>query len=154
MRAKSWISAATFTIVLSVSLPVFAQGNGRGRGRGHNKDSDDAVQSDNGNHGHGDVGYYYRDDREEIHGWYVRHENNLPPGLAKKDRLPPGLEKQLVVRGHLPPGLQKKIEPVPVDLVRELPPPPPDCKHVIVGGHLVLLNTKTFVVVDVFHFEF
>ena len=26
----------------------------------------------------------------------------LPPGLAKRDRLPPGLERQLVVRGFLP----------------------------------------------------
>jgi len=39
--------------------------------------------------------------------------NNLPPGLAKKDRLPPGLEKQLERRGTLPPGLQRKSVPAP-----------------------------------------
>ncbi|HKQ88651.1 MAG TPA: hypothetical protein VJS43_17980 [Candidatus Acidoferrales bacterium] len=154
MRTRNLLFAGALALLLAGTLPVFAQGNGRGRGRGHNKDKDDAVQPDNGDRGHGDVRYYYRDDRDDIHAWYVRHESNLPPGLAKKDRLPPGLEKQLIVRGHLPPGLEKKIEPVPVELVRELPPPPPDCKHVIIGGHLVLLNTKTFVVVDVFHFEF
>jgi hypothetical protein len=85
--------------------------------------------------------------------WYVEHENHLPPGLAKKDRLPPGLERQLVVRGHLPPGLERQIEPAPVEIVRVLPPPPPDCEHVVIGGHIVLLNRKTQIVLDIFHFE-
>ena len=153
MRTQKFVFASALALLLVGTSPIFAQGNGRGRGHNKDKDKDDAVQSDNGDRDHAEA-RYYRDDRDDIHAWYIRHESNLPPGLAKKDRLPPGLEKQLVVRGHLPPGLQKKIEPVPVELVRELPPPPPDCRHVIIGGHLVLLNTKTFVVVDVFHFEF
>src|ERR1700692_1823411 len=41
----------------------------------------------------------------------------------------------------------------PGDLERHLPPPPPDCEHVVIGGHVVLLNRRTFVVVDVFHLE-
>ena len=43
---------------------------------------------------------------------------------------------------------------IPVDLERELPPAPPNCEHVFIGGHVVLLNRRTFVVVDVFHLEF
>jgi hypothetical protein len=85
--------------------------------------------------------------------WYERHDSDLPPGLTKKDGLPPGLEKQLVRRGTLPPGLQKRIQPCPEELERQLPPPPPDCAHVVVGGHIVLLNRKTNVIVDIFHFE-
>jgi hypothetical protein len=38
-------------------------------------------------------------------------------------------------------------------LQRRLPPPPPDCVNVLIGGHVVLLNHRTNVVVDVFHFE-
>lgn len=151
MRTQKLFFAAALAFLLTAAVPILAQGNGRGRG--HNKDNDDAVQQDQGDHGRADA-EYYRGDQEQIHEWYARHESNLPPGLAKKDRLPPGLEKQLVVKGHLPPGLQKKIQPAPVDLVRTLPPPPPDCEHVIIGGHLVLLNRKTYVVMDVFHFEF
>ena len=45
----------------------------------------------------------------DIHDWYRAHYSHLPPGLAKRDRLPLGLERQLVVRGTLPPGLQKKM---------------------------------------------
>jgi hypothetical protein len=67
--------------------------------------------------------------------------------------LPPGLERQLVVRGTLPPGLRRRMEPCPPGLERELPPPPPHCEHVIIGGHLVLLNRENFRIVDVFHFE-
>jgi len=73
--------------------------------------------------------------------------------LAKRDELPPGLERQLVVRGTLPPGLRKQMRSCPRDLVRLLPPPPPDCRHVVIGGHIVLLNRRTFMVLDIFHFE-
>jgi len=152
MRSKKWLFAGVLALAMVGATPVLAQGNGRGRG--HNKANNDDAEQDNGDRDHADVRYYNENDQRTMHEWYARHETNLPPGLAKKDRLPPGLEKQLVVRGHLPPGLQKKVQPAPVALVRELPPPPPDCKDVVIGGHLVLLNTKTYIVMDVFHFEF
>lgn len=123
--------------------PSLAQGIGHGKG--HEK------------HGHGDdddrdEGYYRDHGREVMRDWYGSHESNLPPGLAKRDRLPPGLEKQLVRRGTLPPGLQKRLQPCPEDLERRLPPPPPDCTHVLVGGHIVLLNRRSNLIVDIFHF--
>jgi hypothetical protein len=73
--------------------------------------------------------------------------------LAKRDRLPPGLEQQLVVRGTLPPGLQKKMQPCPAELERMLPPPPPNYAHVVIGGNLVLLNRANLQIADVFHLE-
>ena len=42
--------------------------------------------------------------------WGYHSGRGLPPGLAKRDRLPPGLEKHLLKHGSLPPGLQKKLE--------------------------------------------
>jgi hypothetical protein len=73
--------------------------------------------------------------------------------LAKRDRLPPGLERQLVVRGTLPPGLRGQMHPCPRELEMTLPPPPPNYAHVLVGGHIVLLNRANFQIADVFHFE-
>ena len=64
--------------------------------------------------------------------------------------MPPGLARQLVVRGTLPPGLRKKIQPCPVDLVRRLPPAPSDCEHVFIGGRMVLLNCRTSMILGVF----
>ncbi len=42
-------------------------------------------------------------------GYYYRNEG-LPPGLAKREQLPPGLQKHVRERGSLPPGLQKKVD--------------------------------------------
>jgi hypothetical protein len=142
MRSEKWM------VVLAVSLSLLTanfaaaqgHGNGNGKAKGHDKHED-----------RDDQGYYQVRDREVMQGWYDEHQNHLPPGLAKKDRLPPGLEKQLVRRGTLPPGLQKRVQPCPRELDRELPPPPPECTHVLVGGHIVLLNQRTNVVVDFVH---
>src|SRR5258707_4382284 len=140
MKSTRWMFACALGIFMLTSN--FALAQGKGHGKGHDKHGDD----DEGEH-------YYKDHDRDVRGWYDEHQSNLPPGLAKKDRLPPGLEKQLVRRGALPPGLQKRLQPCPEDLERRLPPPPPDCAHVLIGGHIVLLNRSTNVVVDIFHFE-
>src|ERR1700738_2262377 len=143
MRSTRWILALAVGVFMFTGNGAMAQGNGNGHGKGHDKHGAEDDQEDR----------YYKDrDRETARGWYDEHQNNLPPGLAKKDRLPPGLEKQLVRRGTLPPGLQKRVYPAPVELERRLPPPPPDCAHVLISGHIVLLNRKTNLIVDVFAF--
>jgi hypothetical protein len=144
MRSTRLMVAFAAGVFMLTGNLAMAQGNGNGHGKGHDKHGGDDDQGQ---------GYYRERDRESMRGWYDEHQNSLPPGLAKKDRLPPGLEKQLVRRGTLPPGLQKRIQPCPRDLERELPPPPPECAHVLVGGHIVLLNQRTNVVVDFVHFE-
>jgi hypothetical protein len=87
-----------------------------------------------------------------LHEWYEGHRDHLPPGLAKRDELPPGLQRQLVARGTLPPGLQKKMRPCPREVEQFLPPPPVGYVHTVIGGNIVLVNTRTFFVMDVFHF--
>lgn len=141
MKSLKWLFAFALSFLVLTGGSALAQGNGHGKG--HNKHGD---YDDQGEH-------YYRDHDRDIRGWYNEHQSDLPPGLAKKDRLPPGLERQLVRRGSLPPGLQKRIQPCPEELERRLPPPPPDCQHVLIGGHIVLLNRRTNIVVDIFHFE-
>lgn len=166
MKSSRWLHTFAMAILALSTSVALAQHEGHGHGRGHDKhgtedEDNDKDRKGNSNsnkdhgykdHGHGH-GYDVRD-HEVMHGWYQSHRGNLPPGLAKKDRLPPGLERQLELRGTLPPGLRGRIYAVPVDLERELPPPPPHCEHVFIGGHVVLLNRTTFVVVDVFHLGF
>jgi len=144
MKLSHLILAGVLAGALVSGAPTFAQGNGNGHGNGHSKHhGDDDDDRDD---------YYYKHHEKDIRGWYSENESHLPPGLAKKDHLPPGLEKQLVRKGALPPGLQKKVYPCPVELERRLPPSPPESTHVLVGGHIVLLNRKTNVVVDIFSF--
>ncbi len=71
----------------------------------------------------------------------------LPPGLAKRDTLPPGLAKQLERNGSLPPGLQKRA--LPSDLQAQLPPPKQGTERVIIGNDVVLINAATNVVLDI-----
>jgi hypothetical protein len=131
---------------------VRAQGKGHGNGKGQEKQEE--KQEKKAEHGgHGRSKHYDREvDHNEARGWYVEHRGNLPPGLAKREQLPPGLQRQLVVRGTLPPGLQARVHPVPEDLEVRLSPPPPECAHVLVGGNIVLLNRRTNLVIDVVAF--
>jgi Ni/Co efflux regulator RcnB len=152
MRLSRWVLSGLLLFALASNAAYSVPGHGHGNGKG--KDKDKHYRDDDDDRDKHDKYYRYSERDVEIRGWYGHyHDDNLPPGLAKRDRLPPGLERQLVVRGTLPPGLRKKMYRCPDDLERRLPPPPPDCRHVFIGGNLVLVNTRSFLVVDVFHFE-
>lgn len=71
----------------------------------------------------------------------------LPPGLAKRDELPPGLEKQLKVNGALPPGLAKRD--LPYDLRKRLPKARSGTERKIIGNDVVLIETATGVILDI-----
>jgi hypothetical protein len=163
MFSKSWFrvgATALLSLALSTTIAV-AQGNGHGHDK-HDRDDDDRWHDHNDHdrdHSHGN-GHHNGHDHEryadrdgDIRGWYHTHYRHLPPGLAKRDRLPPGLERQLVVRGTLPPGLRGRMQPCPHELEVMLPPPPPGHVHVFIGGNLVLYNRANFQIADVFHFE-
>jgi len=154
MLFKTWLRVGvTGVLALALSTTIAVA---QGQGHGHGYDKHDRDDDDNRGHGRArgpDHDRYSDHDRDRIRGWYRTHYTTLPPGLAKRDRLPPGLERQLVVRGTLPPGLQKKIHPCPSELERMLPPPPPNYSHVVIGGNLVLLNRVNFQFADVFHLE-
>lgn len=88
-------------------------------------------------------------ERTLVRGWFRDHQSGLPPGLAKRDRLPPGLEKQIRERGTLPAGLQKRTHPLPAELERQLRKLPAGYVRVIVGASVVLMNQSTHVIHDV-----
>jgi hypothetical protein len=164
MSWKLWVRAGAITVVslaLSTTIAV-AQGNGHGHDK-HDRD-DDREEHDHGHdnghgnghayghdHGRGHEGYHDHD--RDIHDWYRTHYSHLPPGLAKRDRLPPGLERQIIVQGYLPVELRHRMQPCPRELEVMLPPPAPGYAHYFIGGNLVLVNRASFQVGDVFHFD-
>ena len=141
-QALRW--SGGLVLAISLALSGVARADGHGNGHGHDRDDDDR-----------DRHYYSDHDRDYMRDWYHDHDrdNHLPPGLAKRDQLPPGLERQLRVRGTLPPGLRKRMMPCPEEVEHRLPPPPPGCAHVLIGGHVVLVNQSSYVVLDIFHSE-
>ncbi|HEY7306132.1 MAG TPA: hypothetical protein VH601_18545 [Bryobacteraceae bacterium] len=62
--------------------------------------------------------------------------------------LPPGLRKKYYRTGKLPPGWEKKMQPFPPELVRELPPPPPDCERGYIDGVAVVYDRNTRIILD------
>lgn len=101
---------------------------------------------------HGAIDIVFNDhDRALIRDYYYgggAQRKGLPPGLAKKDKLPPGLQQQLVRHGQLPPGLQ--YQRFPADLERRLSPLPRGYLRAEIGGSFVLFNENTRVIFDVF----
>ncbi|HLQ50711.1 MAG TPA: hypothetical protein VK129_04385 [Terriglobales bacterium] len=81
-------------------------------------------------------------DRRVIRNCVEDSKADLPPGLAKRDSLPPGLEKQMDRNGTLPPGLQKRVRPLPQACEQQLPPLPNDLERVIYGGRVMLIDTN------------
>ena len=86
MKSAKWIFGGALAIFTITGNFAMAQEHGNGHGKGHEKHE---HEDDDEQGGHFDKGH----ERESVRGWYDEHErqNNLPPGLAKKDRLPPGL---------------------------------------------------------------
>ncbi|MBT7942262.1 MAG: hypothetical protein HN719_02785 [Alphaproteobacteria bacterium] len=71
----------------------------------------------------------------------------LPPGLAKRGSLPPGLKKQLEKNGTLPPGLA--TSELPAELESKLPPVPSDLERIIAGDNVVLMEKATGKILDI-----
>jgi hypothetical protein len=93
-------------------------------------------------------------ERRIIEEYYGRGNHSkrkgLPPGLAKRGgNLPPGLQKQLARNGQLPPGLQKRVEPLPLELSRQLPLLPEYWERVIVERDVILLDRRTNRILDI-----
>jgi len=103
-----------------------------------------------GEHGSLDIAFNDHDRaliRDYYYGGNVKRKG-LPPGLAKKGKLPPGIQKQLVRRGQLPPGLQ--YQHFPAELERRLSPLPAGYLRAEIDGSFVLFNENTRVIFDVF----
>jgi hypothetical protein len=115
--------------------------------RGYSRDDD----RDEDYEGRGPSGFSDRD-RQIIGDCFVNERAGLPPGLAKKDRLPPGLERQLQRNGTLPPGLQKRVQPLPSSCADRLPRLPRDWARVVLSGRIILLDPGKRIV-DLFWFD-
>lgn len=121
-------------VVLVLSLGAFAQGKGKGHNK-HNEDNDDQGQ----NSGNAKYALGARQ-RTAIGNCLNDPKAGLPPGLAKRESLPPGLQKHIQKNGTLPPGLQKKVQPLPSQCQVNLPRLPGGWERVVLGDRVIVLD--------------
>ena len=72
---------------------------------------------------------------------------SIPPGIAKKGTLPPGIAKQLARNHQMPPGLV--YQPLPYDLVVQLPPLQPGYRYVVADNRVMLIQAASNFILDV-----
>lgn len=91
-------------------------------------------------------------DRRVIQSCFSGQYGELPPGLAKRESLPPGLARQVERNGSLPPGLQKRVQPLPLVCENQLPVLAGGLERVILGPRVLLLDRNN-VILDLFDLE-
>jgi hypothetical protein len=84
-----------------------------------------------------------------VQDYFKVHHGSLPPALAEREALPPGLEKQLVKHGKLPPGLKKKVQPLPIELERQLTVLPTGYRRVAIAGDVIVMKPATGLIYDI-----
>jgi hypothetical protein len=119
-----------------------ASGGAQGNKQGAKAKKDKDKQDKKGNGGDTTtIVVVDRDGHSRVVREYVTH-GNLPPGLAKRRALPPGLRQQLVERGTLPPGLRDYYTPVPADWNPRFPAIPVYYSRYFVGRDLIIIDTR------------
>jgi hypothetical protein len=86
-------------------------------------------------------------DRAVIREYYGDHYRSLPPGLAKKGKVPPGHAYKLRRQEGIPPGVT--WEYLPPEVERRLSRLPEGYAHIVIGSDVAILNSRTRVVLDV-----
>lgn len=151
-RTASFAVALFATVALAAPSAVELGSPGQGRGRGHaakpntseqkpQKAVKAAKKADKVDKGKDVAVVFDRDGHARVIRDY--RIAGLPPGLAKRDSLPPGLRKQVRERGALPPGLQRHLVAVPDPLSSRLPGIPDHYRRYFAGDDLIVVDTRT-----------
>jgi hypothetical protein len=169
MRRILWVLLAVLALALSPPVAA-AQGKSQGKGKSEQKGkstqqvgqakgkekSEQAKESEEEKERererHAAEGRAFGKQHEKIIRDFFGHPANLeglPPGLAKREELPPGLQRHLERDGTLPPGLQKRLQPFPKNLKAKLPKTPAGVKRGIINGNVVLIEERTSKVLDI-----
>ena len=158
----------TAILALALAPGALAQGKGQGQGHGQGRGKGKPTEAGEKGKSKADIEKAKKEDEERerraaegrafgkkdektIRDWFGNKQNlqGLPPGLAKRDQLPPGLQKYLEKNGTLPPGLQKRMQPLPLTLDKQLPKPRQGTKRVVVGGNVILVEERTSKILDI-----
>jgi Ni/Co efflux regulator RcnB len=164
MNTRLLVAVCTIGLASVTAGPVAAQGRGQAPGRPTNRrqaqpaNRGQAKPTNRGQAKKAERGQvqarpaFREHDRELARNWYYHNRRELPPGLRRQDRLPPGLEARLRAGYVIGPDMRRRIYPVPAQLIRAFPPPPRGYRYVVFGGHVILVDVR-FRVFDVIRLD-
>ena len=145
------VSVALTVLALVFAVPAIAgpdKGKGKGRGEGP-----PAAERSTGDSRKGKPGKreFSRSERDEIHAYFSANpgaREQLPPGLAKKNKIPPGWQKKIARGERIPDDVWAYRVLLPHEILVRLPPPPTGVIHVRIQDHVLKVVEKTHEVLD------
>ena len=130
------------------TLPALAQHPVHGHKHKHH---DEAADDQGGNNN--DQGKRFgAGERTVIDDYFRAHpeaRNELPPGLAKKGKVPPGWRKKFERGDRVPDDVWTYRQPLPRDIVVKLPVPPVGVVYVRINDRVAKVVEKTHEILDV-----
>jgi len=134
MKLRNWGSVMGLTMLFALASPLRAA-------------QDHDHHDDHGRHDHD---HFDDHDRDAARHWYHDHHDYFhhDEGRYWHREWEPNIHEGFV----LTPDMRRAYRPVPVELYREFPPPPPGYRYVVLGDHIVLID-RGYRIHDVLHFE-
>ena len=129
--------------------PALAEKGGKGKGGGPAGPSA-AEQAPGKDKAHG-APTFSQKERSAIDVYFSAHpeaRKQLPPGLAKQNKIPPGWEKKIRPGYRIPDDVWIHHVPLPHELLLKLPPPPPGAVFVRIHDRILKVREKTHEVLD------
>ncbi len=150
-----WRFVTCVIIVLFISMPAYAKPNKEKKNKSNKRSYVEQTQTDTS-------AKFSPAERNLIRAQLLGQRDNTPQKSYQD--LPPGLQKKVARGKSLPPGWQKKVAPgesldyqvyrqgesLPDILLRRLPPPPVGSEILRVEDKIMLLNSATRTILDVF----
>lgn len=144
------LGALLAALALAAAAPAMADHPRKGKGKDHGNES--AAEHAPGKGGKKGGGKKFSgDERDEIVHYFNANpsaRDQLPPGLAKKNKIPPGWQKKIGVGQRIPDDVWAYRVPLPHEILVKLPPPPPGVIHVRIQDHVLKVIEKTHEVLD------
>lgn len=139
MKRRTFLAIGFSFSTVSVR-PLFARDHDSDRQHKHGGNHDeDGHSGDKHDRGKDREEHYFRQEDAVYLRRYYSGPTNLPLGLRKK----------YYRRGTLPPGWAKRLRPLPPAVLRQLPPPAPNCERGYLDGYAVAYDRHTHIIVDV-----
>ena len=143
---KAIKKAIVFSLTILLFAPLFAQKKEEAK----KVEEKPAAKSQAADSAIKITGEFTAEEKAVINAFYKEQikKKKSPPGLAKKEKLPPGWQNKLVKGAVMPKEIFNEAETIPKSLADKLPPAPKGVITVAIEGKAVRVVLATLTIVD------